>query len=356
MPPQTILDSHIHLWPRETANPAGHAWMTPSDMPLAKPHLLDHYRQASSASDVEVEGVVYVETDVRYEIPNGKVSDWAKGPLDEIGFLRNTIERHYDARDVNLLVGLVPWAPIDQPTSVLEEYLTLAEEIAGPQTWQRIKGFRFLLQSILDQLAFEQLVLSNNFVANLKLLGRRGFSFDVGVDQHRAGTWQMELMHRAIVMARDGVPEAEQVILIVNHLCKPDFESVSRQTSSSLNGKFEEWCKAMDALASDSRTYMKLSGQFSEIPAGLGRPDEVAKTIKPWVQYVIARFGAQRVMFGSDWPVCNVNGPAGEKSWVVWKDVVKTLLSDPDLALSDVDREWVWRKTASTAYCIGSPC
>lgn len=83
--PQRIIDSHIHLWPAETANEDGHAWMTPG-MPLAKPHLLPDY--ASVSSD-EVKGVVYVETDVRYDSPEDKeVEEWAKGPLDEISFLR----------------------------------------------------------------------------------------------------------------------------------------------------------------------------------------------------------------------------------------------------------------------------
>jgi len=79
----TIIDSHIHLWPKETANEEGHAWMTPG-MPLAKPQMLDDYCKVSSK---DVKGVIYVETDVRYDA-GGDVAEWAKGPLDEIGFLR----------------------------------------------------------------------------------------------------------------------------------------------------------------------------------------------------------------------------------------------------------------------------
>ena len=81
----SIVDSHIHLWPKETANEAGHAWMTPG-MSLAKPCMLEDYCKASQDSVI---GVVYVETDVRYEVSSGRdVAIWAKGPLDEIFFLR----------------------------------------------------------------------------------------------------------------------------------------------------------------------------------------------------------------------------------------------------------------------------
>lgn len=81
----TIIDSHVHLWPQETANEEGHVWMTPG-MPLAKPHLIEDYCKVSDSS---VKGIVYVETDVRYESPwNSDVATWAKGPLDEIDFLR----------------------------------------------------------------------------------------------------------------------------------------------------------------------------------------------------------------------------------------------------------------------------
>ena len=80
-----IIDSHIHLWPGKTANEEGHAWMTPG-MPLAKPHMLEDYCKAAQSP---VKGVVYVETDVRYQSPDGRdVATWAKGPLDEIDFLR----------------------------------------------------------------------------------------------------------------------------------------------------------------------------------------------------------------------------------------------------------------------------
>ena len=296
---RTIIDSHIHLWPKETSNEDGHAWMTPG-MPLAKPHLLSNYRQAArqernSETNVTVEGVVYVETDVRYDTPNGSIMDWAKGPLDEIRFLRSVIEGHYANEDSPMLLGLVPWAPMNQPTTVLEEYLDLAEQIAGIQTWKRVRGFRFLLQFIHHQAEFEQLVFGDAFIANLKLLGSRGFSFDIGVDQRSGGSWQLEAVGKAMKMAQQDVPEREQVIFVVNHLCKPNF--------SADESDFDRWATAIQTLSALPKTYMKLSGAFSELPSEINDTNDIVRHLRPWVKHVFQCFGTERVMYSSDWPV-----------------------------------------------------
>ena len=315
--------------------------------PLAKPHLLSHYRNAAKQppgfnSDHNVEGVVYVETDVRYETPNGDVASWAKGPLDEIRFLRRAVEGHYDGLDGKMLLGLVPWAPMDQPTAVLEQYLRLAEEAAGPETWRRVKGFRFLLQFIHDQAKFQDLALGDTFIANLQLLGQRGFSFDIGVDQRSGGTWQLSTVAKTISLAHHAVPEPEQTTFILNHLCKPSF--------APDESTFLPWRDAITALSQHRKTYMKLSGAFSELPAGLGEPFDAALHMQPWVRHVMGAFGPERVMFGSDWPVCNVAGPMGEESWVSWKEVVEVVLGDPVYGLEEAERERVWRGTAREAY------
>lgn len=350
MASRRIIDSHIHLWPEETSNEDGHLWMTPG-MPLAKPHLLSHYRQAArleqpSHAQAEVEGVVYIETDVRYDEPQGDVATWAKGPLDEIRFLRRAVGGHYDSRDSRILLGLVPWAPMDQPTNVVEEYLRLGKEAAGSDTWERVKGFRFLLQFIHDEDKFRKLVLGDPFIANLKLLGSKGFSFDVGVDQRSGGAWQLEIVAEAMEKAHQGVDEDEKVVFIVNHLCKPDFEANEHE--------FIRWCDAMLTTSKLSKTYMKLSGAFSELPSRLRDPKKIAQHLRPWIKHLLQSFGSERIMYGSDWPVCNVGGPLGEDSWIAWKDVVTAVLEDKDLALPEEECEFIWSGTVKRAYRLNS--
>jgi L-rhamnono-1,4-lactonase len=327
------------------ANDDGHAWMTPG-MPLAKQHLLSDYYRASGQNDGPdedcIEGIVYVETDVKYEKPSGDISIWAKGPLDEIKFLRAIVEGEYGVRDSAKLLGIVAWAPMDQLPSVLEQWLDLAERTAGPQTWKRLKGFRFLLQFISDQNDFEGLVFGSNFQQNLKILGRRGLSFDIGVDQNSGGTWQLEAISKAMELAHDNVPKEDQVTFILNHFCKPDFASDDEP--------FYRWRAAIETMSTLSKTYMKLSGAFSELPAALQGIANIASHMKPWCQHVFQVFGPHRIMVGSDWPVCNLKGPRGDSSRVAWKEVVDQILEDLKEDLSADDRDCVWSKTAVEAY------
>lgn len=331
------------------SNEQGHSWMTPG-MPLAKEHLLSQYYTASETnnSDTIVEGVIYVETDVRYETPAsaGELSTWAAGPVNEIKFLRAIVEVEYGERESQMLKGIVAWAPMDQSPETLKAWLALVEQTAGPTTWKRVKGFRFLLQAIHDRNTFEKLVGSGDFVENLQILGRRGFSFDIGVDQNSGGIWQLEAISQTIAQAHRGVAPKEKTVFVLNHLCKPNF--------ASQGPEFQQWHSAVESLSKHSRTYTKLSGAFSELPEGLASVEDVVAHLRPWVEHVFRMFGPERIMFGSDWPVCNLKGPRGEASWGAWKEVVEAVLAEGELRLSAGDKERIWSGTALQAYGVSS--
>ena len=98
---------------------------------------------------------------------------------------------------------------------------------------------------------------------------------------------------------------------------------------------------------------MKLSGAFSELsddasPVNTADPNVLAQRMKPWTDVVFDAFGPQRVMFGSDWPVCNVKGPEGEGSWPVWTSVVEEVLSQRKC--TEAEKARVWSGTAKEAY------
>ena len=95
---------------------------------------------------------------------------------------------------------------------------------------------------------------------------------------------------------------------------------------------------------------MKLSGAFSELSAGrvdTTSSQEIADRIKPWVDHIFDTFGPDRIMFGSDWPVCNVNGPDDDSPWVLWASTVEKLL---DNLVETTEQERVWSGTAIEAY------
>jgi L-rhamnono-1,4-lactonase len=101
-------------------------------------------------------------------------------------------------------------------------------------------------------------------------------------------------------------------------------------------------------------TYMKLSGGFSEVPplSEAAEPDLslIVERVRPWTDVVFDAFGADRVMFGSDWPVCNVGGGGNEVSWTRWKSVVEATLEQR--LLSDEQKRGVWGQVAVKAYGV----
>ena len=106
----------------------------------------------------------------------------------------------------------------------------------------------------------------------------------------------------------------------------------------------------MFTLSKCRRTYMKLSGCFSELPDSLKvrSAEDIFSAILPWLAVVVAAFGPGRIMFGSDWPVCTVG--VGDGAWKKWHKVVEMVC---DLAgLSPEDQKMLWSGTARAAYKI----
>ena len=83
-------------------------------------------------------------------------------------------------------------------------------------------------------------------------------------------------------------------------------------------------------------------------------PNTLLETLRPCLDFVLQNFGAHRIMFGSDWPVCNVGGPKGESgNWGYWMEVVQMWMRTSGLRDEDARAEWIWGKTAARAYGIG---
>ncbi|KAI0164286.1 amidohydrolase [Hypoxylon sp. FL1284] len=362
-----IIDAHIHLYPASEVSSL--AWCTP-EHPLGKQRSVDEYRAATAGATPR--GFVAVEADRKSDAAAGERdgSGWA-GPLAEVSWLRRVAtaqprpgEGHDGAADAALCAAFVPWAPLPSGAAVMERYLDLVKEEAG-DSWPKVKGVRFLLQ---DKPAGT--MLTDRFVESLRLLGRRGLVFDLGVDQHNRGRAQLEEVVEMIDRAHEGVPEEQRVTFIVNHMCKPDLSIYNVQTSPS----FIAWRTAVFTLSRCSRTYMKLSGAFSEMPDALRRrsPEDIFDALAPWLSVLLAAFGPSRLLFASDWPICTVGlddvdaekgeggdgeGEGKEKdenqkknAWHKWKAVVDRLCWMA--SLDDDDKRMIWSGTALKAYGI----
>jgi L-rhamnono-1,4-lactonase len=131
-------------------------------------------------------------------------------------------------------------------------------------------------------------------------------------------------------------------------MCKPDLTVVNTLTEPS----FIAWRTAMFTLSKASKTYMKLSGGFSEMSESMRErsSEDIFEALTPWLLVVLAAFGPSRIMFGSDWPVCTVG--VGDDAWSKWKKIVERVCFMA--SYGDDEKRMVWGGTALKAYGIES--
>ena len=122
------------------------------------------------------------------------------------------------------------------------------------------------------------------------------------------------------------VDEHPELMVVVDHAAKP---GIAR-------GEWEPWAAQMRALADHPRVHCKLSGLITE--AG---PDWSVDALSPYVDHVLGYFGAGRVLWGSDWPVVEMNGGFGR-----WWQATQALLAP----LADADRAAILGGNARRFY------
>ena len=79
---------------------------------------------------------------------------------------------------------------------------------------------------------------------------------------------------------------------VLDHIAKPNIKS----------GEIEEWRQSIRALSKFENVYCKISGMVTEANWTNWKQDDFI----PYIDTIIECFGVDRIMFGSDWPVCNV--------------------------------------------------
>jgi L-fuconolactonase len=174
------------------------------------------------------------------------------------------------------VAGIVAYAPLEDglvARSYLERLVAL-----GP----KLKGVRRLIQSEPDP------EFPLRLIEGLRLLPGYGLSFDICIKHHQ--------LPPTVDMAR-ACPETS---FILDHLGKPDVKG----------GVLDPWRSHISALAELPNVTCKLSGLVTEADHARWTPEDLA----PYVSHVLAAFGPERVLFGSDWPV--VTHAAGYGRWV----------------------------------------
>lgn len=115
------------------------------------------------------------------------------------------------------------------------------------------------------------------------------------------------------------------------------------------HASFLIWRNAVGHLSRFSKTYIKLSGCFSELPKEFLNEDaeKIFEVLQPWLIVILTAFGPSRIMFGSDWPVCTIGFP---DAWEKWRWIVQRMCQLGNLC--EGDETMLWSGTAIKAYGI----
>ena len=104
--------------------------------------------------------------------------------------------------------------------------------------------------------------------------------------------------------------------VVIDHGAKPDIE----------NGQFQEWADKMSTIAENSNAYCKLSGLVTEAGDRTSTSD-----LEPYMHHLLKSFGAERLMWGSDWPVINL--ACDYKHWIRVTDEFVSNLTESERKL-----------------------
>jgi L-fuconolactonase len=201
------------------------------------------------------------------------------------------------------IAGVVGWVDLTSP-----DINTQLDELC---LHPKFKGVRHLVESEPD----DDWLVRPAVLNGLKQLSERGLSYDLLVHTRH-------LKH--VPLIADSCPD---LTLVIDHLAKP---SIARN-------EIKEWSQALQPLARYRNVYAKLSGLVTEANWSSWQTDD----LRPFVDIALESFGADRLMFGSDYPVCLL---AASYNQVLdsFQEILKSL--------NDADRDKIFGQNAEKFY------
>ena len=278
-----LIDTHQHLILRDRV---GYGWT--ADIPALATGDFTEADYAGLTAGKGVVGQVFMETgvdDADYQAEARLIAErvGTGGFLGQIASIRPETDAGFDA-----------WL----------------EEAQGLGT----VGFRRILHVVPDEVS-----TTDHFRANLRKIGRAGYPFDLNF-----------LSRQLISIGLPLVQACPDQVFVLDHCGVPDVAA----------GDWEAWTAGITAFAGASNVVVKLSGITAYAAPGTATVD----LIRPYVDRLLALFGPDRMVWGSDWPVVNLG--VGLPGWI---DMTRVLLAD----LSDAERQAIGQGTAWRVYRLG---
>ena len=277
-----VIDTHAHFWNVETLR---YPWIETGSL-FDRTFSLEDYLRSSAQARVPLSGMIFIEADA-----------------DPSCSLREARWVQELAASDSRIRGIVARVALSERVSVAADLDALA---AIPL----LKGVRDNIQGHAPGFAVQTW-----FVQGVRAIGGRGLHFELCLKHHQLGE-TLELARRC--------PE---VPLVLDHCAKPDIRKAER----------EPWLSQIRQLAALPNVVCKISGLVTEADWERWQPEEVLW----YARQAIEAFGPTRILFGSDWPVCEVAGGLAK-----WFRAVEILTA----SWSSADKESFFCRNAERVY------
>ena len=276
-----MIDAHQHFWDPARGD---YGWM-PKDNPV----LNRVYAPADLAPHLDRFGIT--KTVLVQAAPTVAETDWMLAVADATPFV----------------AAVVGWVDFDRPSD--------RAELARLARHPKFRGVRPMIQDITD----DRWMLRDAVQWGYRAVIDAGLTFDaLGFPRHLAPF--LALLKR--------YPDMR---VVIDHCMKP-------QIRAHAPAPFSAWAEGMARLAGETGAFVKLSALVTEAMPGWQVAD-----LQPYADHVIAVFGAERVMWGSDWPVCRLAASYGG-----WRKAALALTD----GLAETARARIFGGTAAAFYGI----
>lgn len=273
------IDAHQHFW---YYNPQKHDWIDASMSVIQKDFLPKDLEKVFKQNGID--GCISVQAD-----QTEAETDFLLALAEEYDFIK----------------GVVGWVDLRAPN--LEERLVHFAEYA------KLKGFRHVVQSEPDP----NFMLQKSFQYGLGCLEKYGFTYDILI------------FPTQLAAALKTVKNFPRQKFVIDHIAKPNIKK----------GAIGEWETHMRQLGEQPNVWCKLSGMVTEADWQKWSYQDFV----PYLDIIFDAFPNDRVMFGSDWPVCLLGG-----SYEKVKSIVERYTSN----LSPIKLKRFWGENALNFYNI----
>lgn len=239
----STVDAHQHFWDPQRFD---YPWMTPDVAAIRRAFGPEDLRPALRRNGVDATVLVQATSDP-----------------EETRYLLEI------ASSTDFVAGVVGWVDLTVPG--VEDSIALLKEGPGGDC---LVGIRHQVHDEPDP----EWLLGEDVRRGLRALGNAGLAFD------------FLIRTREVAAAVRTAQTFAEMRFVVDHIAKPPIAT----------GEIREWHEAMEQFADLDNVCCKLSGMVTEA----GREARRSEDFVPYVERVFGWFGEDRLMFGSDWPVC----------------------------------------------------